>query len=329
MVRGTVRRVLQFSQPHLGIVDLSKKFYSLPMGSASNILQIPQRLNLRGISSLLGQWDLSKETTLVLDPYQWVDPVGLVGISCLIDLAEKEYGQHTSIDYSNCNNASYWERMEFFKCMGLVGPSPNGERHQADGRFCELKKIEDDNNTDSITKALVDTLCLEKYSSSWLAVHHIISEAINNVCHHSDSFGYAHAQYLPNSDRVNISIGDSGIGLQSALSRVYPEIQTDKQAVIKALQPCVTSNPPHNRQTERRNRGVGLTTIHRLVEACEGDLHLWSGDTLWHNGTSTHHYGRWSGTLVAVSIKRDKITPQFHELMEGIHEEIAAIEKQR
>lgn len=275
----------------------------------------------------MGKWTPDKRVTLVLDRNQWVDPVGLVGIACLIDHAKKEYALETSIDYSECVNASYWERMEFFSCMGISGPPQCGDRHNPEGRFCELKKIVDDNDTDAITKSIVDTLGLEKYSSSWKVVHHIISEAINNVCHHSDSFGYAHAQYLPQSDRVNISIGDSGIGLKAALSRVYPHLRTDKEAVTLALEPCVTSNPPHNRQTERRNRGVGLTTIHRLVDACDGDLHLWSGDTLWHNGSSTHHYGAWPGTLVAVSIKRDKITPQFHELMEELHQEIAAIEK--
>lgn len=310
------------------LLDRENEFISLHMDTTAQNIPISSRLNLREISNLLEKWAPDRQATLVLDPNQWVDPVGLVGIACLMDYAKKEYSLNTSIDYSKCGNVSYWERMEFFSCMGVRGPGPCGDRHNPEGRFCELKKIVDDNDTDSITKTIVDTLGLEKYSSSWQVVHHIISEAINNVCHHSDSFGYAHAQYLPQSDRVNISIGDSGIGLKAALSRVYPNLRTDKEAVTLALEPCVTSNPPQNRQSERRNRGVGLTTIQRLVDACDGDLHLWSGDTLWHNGTSTHHYGVWPGTLVAVSIKRDKITPQFHELMAELHKEIAAIERQ-
>ncbi|MFT9025924.1 MAG: ATP-binding protein [Acetobacter indonesiensis] len=299
------------------------------MEASTTGINLPARLNLDGISSLLRSWEPRSKATLILDPDQWVDPIGLVGLACMIDHAKKEYQHHTSVQYEDCPNATYWERMEFFSCLNLPGPTSCGQRHHADGRFCELKKIGDDNDTDSITKSIVDTLGLEKYSSSWQVVHHIISEAINNVCHHAESFGFAHAQYFPSYDRVKICIGDTGIGLKAALSRVCPQLESDEAAILKALEPCVTSNPPHNRQSERRNRGVGLTTIHRLVDACGGTLHLWSGDTMWHNGVTSQKNGVWPGTLVAVSIKRDKITPQFHELMEKLHQEIAVIEKQR
>ncbi|WP_354857347.1 ATP-binding protein [Acetobacter fabarum] len=291
-------------------------------------IDIPQTLGLNQIPEIIKKWPRDQEVTLKLAPHQWVDPVGLVSLACLIDHARKEFKQTPQVNFSECSNVSYWERMDFFECLKISGPNQSGNRHEADGRFSEMRMIKDDNDTDSISKSLVETLNLEKYSAAWRAVNHIITEAINNVCHHSESFGYAHAQYTPKNDHVNICIADTGIGLKQSLSRIY-QLKTDAQAIEKALEPCVTSNPPQNRQTERRNRGVGLTTIQRLVDASCGVLHIWSGDTLWRNGVASHGHGVWQGTLVAISIKRDKITPQFSQMMKQLSEELAVLEKAR
>lgn len=245
----------------------------------------------------------------------------MVGLACLIDLAKKRGTTDVLIEHLGCSTASYWERMGFFRCLELEGPMPYGEYHSADGRFSEMQKVGDDNDTDDIAAGLVDTLGFEQFGREWQALSYILTELINNVCHHSVSFGYAAAQYYPSSGEVEICIGDSGIGLRTALSRWY-DLGSDSEAIIKALEPAVTSNPPHVGQSERRNRGVGLTMVDRIIRASNGVLNIRTGASHWRNGIISENEPFWQGTIVSITVKRSQLTDQFRTLLADIKKEI-------
>jgi len=211
--------------------------------------------------------------------------------------------------------------MGFWKALMLPGAPSAMAHHDANGRFSELEKVGDDNETDETVNRIISTLGLDEYSQEWKVVNHIIAESINNVCHHSDSFGYAAAQYYPKTDVVEISIGDYGIGLRQSLSRLYP-LESDGEAILKALEPNVTSNPPHPGQKERRNRGVGLTTVYRLVQASQGKLRIWTGDALWEDTVISSQDRPWKGTILSIKVRRANLTLQFREIMRQIEKEI-------
>lgn len=189
-------------------------------------------------------WPRSSEAVIKLHPGQWVRPCGLVGLACIIASSRRYSEQEIIINHDDCESATYWERMGFWKALMLPGAPSAMAHHDANGRFSELEKVGDDNETDETVNRIISTLGLDEYSPEWKVVNHIIAESINNVCHHSDSLGYAAAQYYPKTDVVEISIGDYGIGLRQSLSRLYP-LESDGEAILKALEPNVTSNPPH------------------------------------------------------------------------------------
>jgi len=289
--------------------------------SDSSIFQLPSSIDVQAIRNIVGRWPTSQEVVIRIPRKAFVRPSGLVAIACLIDRARRDRDQTVAVDYAECESVGYWERMGLFRLLGIASPESSGEYHPPAGRFAELAKVGDDNDTDDISKALVDTLELDSAGTEWQCVNHIIGELINNVCHHSSSFGYAHAQYYPANDRVEISIGDSGIGITKALSYNYGEM-SDSVAIEKALVPLVTSNPPHFGQPERRNRGVGLTTVHRLVEASHGSLEIWSGGAIWKNKRSNLCTAHWQGTILSVSLCRKQLTGNFSSIMQQIHSEI-------
>lgn len=83
-------------------------------------------------------------------------------------------------------------------------------------------------------------------------------ELINNVFDHSESpIGcYISAQAYPRMDWLILSILDLGIGIKKSLHPNYPELDSDTDAIMKALEEGVSS-----KKHEKRPRGVGLTVI--------------------------------------------------------------------
>lgn len=281
-------------------------------------ITLPNNFNIFSTRDFLGEVYLEDSECIDFDlsACNFIEPSGMVALSCLIELMKIKNIRVNTINGSN-DSLNYLDRMGFFKILELDGPSPDVVHHPPNGRFSCLQKVGDDNYTDDITHAIVDTLGLDPWGDEWNTVSYIISELINNVCHHSKANGFAHAQYYERKNCVKISIGDYGIGLKEALRMgYYDEITTHEDAINKALEPLITSNPPHFGQKERRNRGVGLSMVHRLVMESGGKLQIYSGTAMLNGTYMNSEQAMWRGTLVNVLLERGKISADINKLMD-------------
>ncbi len=287
------------------------------MTASRKTITLPSNFNMFSMREFLGEVYLEGNECIDFDlsACNFIEPVGMVALSCLIELMKVKNIEVNTINGSN-DSLNYLKRMGFFDVLGLDGPSPVGEYRPPNGRFSCLKRVGDDNDTDDITHAIVDTLGLDSYGDEWRTVSYIISELINNVCHHSRSYGFALAQYYEKTNCVKISIGDPGIGLKEALrERYYDDVKTHGDAINKALEPLITSNPPHFGQPERRNRGVGLSMVHRLVMESRGKLQIYSGTAMLNGNDMFSGQPMWQGTLVSVRLERGKISADIKKFI--------------
>lgn len=282
-------------------------------------VNLPKYLNLSALAKLARRWPTGAgDITLRLHSDQWVRPAGLAGLACLVERSRIQ-GSRTYVDHGDCANAGYWERMGFFDVLGLQGPGI-GPRTAPEGRFCELRRISDIEEVDEITEALVDVT--DPSAVARRIYGHVVSEALNNVCQHSGSHGFCHAQFNPHEGLVRFCIADYGCGLRHALRGFGPK--DDSEAIAKALEVGVTSGNTRMGTPEMRNRGVGLSAAHRLVVENEGELVIWSG-------TGVHPERRllgrgevpsWQGTLVAAKIRRNGFARTFQDVMRELEGEL-------
>lgn len=286
---------------------------------------LPRHLNLAALRSIRATWPATcGAVNIVLHPEQWVEPTGLVGLACLIEEGRRS-GLSVDVVHQGCSRGGYWERMGFFRQVGLPPPSATGLYRDGRRRFAEIRKIDDINFVDDITEELVSVAV--PGANEMRTFSHIVSELMNNVCQHSGASGFSAAQYWPGSDLVQFCIADFGCGLKNALQGLYNPTD-DGHAIDLALRVGVTGRPPHFGQPHMRNRGVGLSCAHRLAAANNGRFELWSGNAIYSaEGVTIATPERWTGTLVAVTMQRSKLAADFRAVMNDLTAELYEVER--
>ena len=118
------------------------------------LLRVPARLDVQAVRGLRQRWPMDvARVELDFAAQRFVLPAGTVGLACLVQWARGN-GQTVDARFDGCENAGYWERMDFCRRCGFAGPPP-GARHAARGRFSELRPVADIDEVDAITDALV------------------------------------------------------------------------------------------------------------------------------------------------------------------------------
>jgi hypothetical protein len=166
--------------------------------------------------------------------------------------------------------------MGFFNLFGVSGVQCAGARRPPAGRFAELRRVSEIEEVDEITAALVEVV--QPDDEERRIRSHILSEALNNACQHSDAVGFCSAQYYWSENVVRLAIADPGRGLRAALHRFNPT--DDREAISMALRAGVSGRSEAEQLAapkEMRNRGIGLTAIHRLTIGTGGEVQIWSG----------------------------------------------------
>lgn len=279
---------------------------------------LPEHLNFFSLKHFVnGIRDLGSDKVFRLPQNFFCKPVGTVALASLVDYFRRDFNAETQVDFRDCDTRGYLERVGFYKALGLPAPLPSGARHSADGRFCELIKVGDDEFTTENTKAVVDMLLPNAEKSQTLSLSHVVSELINNACQHSRAYGWVAGQYFERNDTVEFAIADSGLGLRDSLTPNF-NLATDSCAIMKAFEVGVTSNPPHPGQPKKRNRGVGLPTVRGLVKEAGGTLRVWTGKGAKVNGRFVELESHWKGTLVEVTMKRKAIPTSLRKVMSEI-----------
>lgn len=292
-------------------------------------LPLPRELHAGAVQLLRQQWP-SDAGTVVLDMarQRFVEPAGSVGLSCLIDWARAQ-SQEIRVAVGACENALYWARMDFFALLGLEGPEPLS-RHDPDGRFSEIRKVDDPEQVDELTEALASVTTDDARTFAEHA--YILSEALNNICQHSEGSGYCASQAYPSSGVAKFAIADTGRGLRAALARFTPS--SDAAAIAKALEVGV-SGRSHVEQmmspNKARNKGIGLTALTRLIEANNGSYVLWSGTAVraHANGRSRmHETAPWQGVYLAAEVPRVNFRTTHSDIIRELTPELREVERQ-
>lgn len=135
---------------------------------------------------------------------------------------------------------------------------------------------------------------------------------MNNVSDHShsDVGGFAMAQYYAKKKKVQFAVADKGVGFLKNIKLSYPYINTEKDAILKALEKGVTSTKARMYQ-QHKNAGYGLYAMFEILKLTGGSFVIISNNTM-----ATFNEGKisfkemdipWNGTVIAFEFFEENI----------------------
>jgi anti-sigma regulatory factor (Ser/Thr protein kinase) len=139
---------------------------------------------------------------------------------------------------------------------------------------------------------------LQLGADSLEGISYLISEISDNILEHSGtSRGWILIQYYPNTEYLDICIIDTGKTiLGSYRDSNMAEITTDETAIEKALWGI---------STKSSERGSGIRTTKAIsLLGMKGDFAILSGNAMYYKEKIINLPVRWSGTFVAMRIKK-------------------------
>jgi hypothetical protein len=152
----------------------------------------------------------------------------------------------TKISLENAERAAYAWRLGLAAYLG-VDPGLDLREHEEAGRFVPLRTVTNRVDLGNLMADVVPLLHLADEPKQARAVHYVLSEMIRNVLEHSRSphGAVVCAQHYTGERAgghryVSVGVADTGIGVRQSLRSNYPEIVTDSEAILTAIQPGVT-----------------------------------------------------------------------------------------
>jgi hypothetical protein len=191
---------------------------------------------------------------------------------------------------------------------------------EATGRYIPLKRIKGTADLSMLAADVVPLLHLDGAPEQAQAVQYSVSEMVRNVLEHSRSpdGAVAAAELYPASGgrqaHVSIGIADCGAGIRRSLSLNFPDLASDREALLTALKPG-TSGATRGIYGTTDNAGAGLFFTRRLATTADGQFGLLSGDALLRSSPAdgdasddelARDIPRYPGTVVAVEIGVDE-----------------------
>ena len=268
---------------------------------------------------------------------EFIDPFGLTLLAAACErLAATD--QTVDVVALNPRHGGYLARMDLFKqpwmrCSALV----DTQRNDLSGRLVELKRVTTQRNVDVIANALAvailgqvpsldqnapldEMTCTNAWDDAHEPLCHALTELLQNALTHARRNGresantWVAAQYMPRSDDIRIGIVDTGCGFLGSL-RNHPKLteQSDRAAMLLALQPRISCNRDFGRFDAAVNAGIGLTTTFRLTRATKGGMVLVSGQAVIraenHRDASVGEVlaNPWGGVAIAIELKRSAL----------------------
>jgi anti-sigma regulatory factor (Ser/Thr protein kinase) len=178
----------------------------------------------------------------------------------------------------------------------------------------EIEKIR--NSLSSTIMQNFSNLTPNEHSDLKQYLNHIFSELMNNVSDHAYSpiGGYAMAQYYTGNKKVQFAIADKGCGFLNNIKLKYPEITTEKDAILKALGKAVTASKSHM-YGQNRNAGYGLYTLETIINETKGRMLIISNDAMIKiENNKRYDYIlpiSWGGVAVAIEFFEEQANYEF------------------
>ena len=141
-------------------------------------------------------------------------------------------------------------------------------------------------------------------------LQYLFLELMNNVADHAQSTGHVMTQYYPTNKKVQFAIADRGVGFLSNLKLKFPDLQTEEEAIFKALEKGVTATP-QKMYGQEKNAGYGLYAMLEILKQTNGEFLIISNDTMirYKNGvyTKLKLKDKWLGVVVAFTFDEAEI----------------------
>ena len=190
-------------------------------------------------------------------------------------------------------------------------------------RFNSDNRDESDQFAENFIKLIdIEDEDLKKYAQ------YIIRELLTNTIDHAKSITdvVCCAQKFPNIKEIEIIIIDTGVGFHKTISRKYKEINTNEEAIRKALEKGVTgateSKMYYKLYGQLKNAGYGLYVISEMIKYYNGKLWIISKNgSLIQSGNNIKSKSlkyEWNGSVIVVRLPYEKIKYTLSDFMKRI-----------
>ena len=261
-------------------LNLKSLSYAKPMGDALFARELREFVRLRkergyNTSAILPE---NQKVNGYLDYIGFFDFIGLIGnftkVRTIIEKKPTTYLPITKYDYSDFN---------VFPNETEVKP---------------ISLIED--------QAELISRLFTSNSKPNILMTYIIREILRNCFEHSGSTSYyVWGQYWARDNSIELVILDDGIGILNNLKDKYPHLNSQEEAIIKALEPGVSRvrfDKPNNKYN---NSGFGLYVISELAKK-HGAFFIASKESgVYISSSDVNKYSTFSaGTTICIRINR-------------------------
>ena len=270
-------------------------------------------------------------STLALDAVDVIELWSLVGLATL---ARKGLPAPLHLDTSGMRSATRFARAlgidSIIEGKPAVGPPEQG-------RTVKLTSIDRSGRRSPYQVAfdIAQLVIPDGDDETQSTIYYVLAELLRNVLQHSrDKLGGIAAAQLMSAgrggyeqERVQIAVGDAGIGIPESLRHFHPNGDDPKAALVRALDPHVSGTFAAGLSGTEENAGLGLFFIAEMAKQTAGRLLIASnGARLILEGARPGQPQRldvqdvgFTGTLVAFEIP-DRGVASNHELLRRINE---------
>ena len=201
---------------------------------------------------------------------------------------------------------NFWER---FNLDPEVIEREKLQRFTTSTSFNDIVDIENKLDIgDDIAYSVRDILIRENVNVDIEGVESLVSELVDNFERHSRSehtLAAIAVQYYPNMKRLDIAIGDCGVGIRTSLADNpqygYLANHSHHDAIREAFKPLVSGRI--------QGGGMGLSEVKDTIQDMNGSLILSSGDGYFKMNANAEEYGLMyydlSGVQVSLSVPEE------------------------
>jgi len=242
--------------------------------------------------------------TIDVSSYDYVEPVG---IAILKAIKQEIKDVKIKLDQNSRFNS-------YFKTLN--------EAHYDESRtYIPLEVVKSGNidiSRDRLVRRIMDNfddLDDEDKKDLKSYLDYMVGEILHNAIQHSLSpiGAIIIGQYFPAQRRLQIVVVDRGVGFLHNIQRLHKEINTEKEAIAKALEKGVSSLHTKMYSNAIDNVGYGLYALKTIIEKTNGKLMIISNNGIVrldrHNPLLAQELQNtnWKGSIVAFEFFEDEI----------------------
>ncbi|HRE89528.1 MAG TPA: STAS-like domain-containing protein [Myxococcota bacterium] len=249
-----------------------------PPASRFRAVRLPQRMTLTEAALALRALSVPEPCEFQFDDARLIQMWVLVGVAARArDVASV---QISGLEGSSAGRFAHAVGLrELVEHKTQVSAGERGRTHKLT-RVTSLSGVEEQSR--AIARLMLPS---ESDDEVRKTIQYVLVELFRNVLQHSQDRlgGVVGAQLMePNEDYpkpvMQVAVGDSGIGIPTALSDFHPGLVDPRAALAKALEPHISGTFEEGRTGSRYNAGMGLFFISEMAKLTAGRLMIATRD---------------------------------------------------